>query len=636
MMILKSRFSFVVYACEKVAQPDTMGRVMVYLCPRVKIYMPYFLFRVVAWLCDVKLDLAMPLGRINHIVGHNGLLIGRFNIKGVKMVSIREKGSQVDDSCNVPERVWEALCRAAKMSKTFLIGDISRICENCKIKRLTQVEYTLLAVALKCGSPPRYWVNFQAYGSKDMDDLEDPKNIAELAAEPIVTQVAVAACDSVNNEKLCIDSRVLSIRNHVVPPTKYDGYCDEFVKLLVPTPGEGVPVGLQTVLDNQCTSVQRSRQRAEEPHVPRRNVCRAFVKNELGDKISPAHNISTMRQDHTLELSRFAYGFKQHMKQFNFYAPGCDPETIVRKIRGYATVVSLDRKAELIETDFTRFDASMSYYLRDLEFRVYKRWVATAELETLNRLLAGEINLQCYSKHGIKYEQKSSRCSGSPLTTEGNTVVNTFVAYCAYRNAGFNQEKAFSMIGPKYGDDGIDSSRGKFKQTSEDLGLTLKIMKPGPNVSFLGRLYVDVFNYDNTMSSPVKILKRSCVVNRLKDPRALADRVSGYLITDGHLPLVGHYLRALQRIYALGTPQELSKMEHDMALRHKLGPYPQDTSDVVLDLQTSMVSRLLEITGGELQTLCISLDAATSVEDLKAIKVHVRGVEDPGFKFYWN
>jgi hypothetical protein len=636
LLIIKSWFSFTQYACEKISQPESINRALVYLCPRVTMYVPYWLFQMYAKLANISLKRSEPIARARNITESNGVLLGRFVVNGNKFISLKETDSDHEFSTNIPEKLWDSLYRIKCVSKTFMLGDVQRICEASKQgKKLTQLDFSLIAKALNVGITSRFLINFQSYGGEDMLDLEEPKAIAKVAAEPIVTETAKAACDTRNNEILCIEERVTKMANDVQPPERYIGWRDEFLKRLIPVENIGVPVDMDVVIEKQDSKAQRARQKQEQNHVRRKNVCNAFVKNELSDKISPAHNISGMRQDHTLALSRFSYGFKaQVMKQHAFYAPGNSPNEIVDKIRNYATLIKLDVKAELIETDFTRFDATMSPFLRELEFMAYRRWVAGKYLKELDILLIGEINLSCYSKHGTKYKQRSSRCSGSPLTTEGNTIVNAFIAFCAYRAAGFDADKSFALIGPKYGDDGVDSSRGKFALVAKELGLTIKLLTPGPNVSFLGRIFLDVYNYNTTLSAPVKLLKRACVVNKLHDPKALADRVNGYLITDQHVPLIGHYLAALKRVYKLGQCNDVENMEHDVKYRHKNGPYPVDVSCEHDRAMVHCVANLLGLLDVEVIRLAKALNAARTEEDLKNIKVFVKGVEDPTFKFY--
>jgi hypothetical protein len=366
-------------------------------------------------------------------------------------------------------------------------------------------------------------------------------------------------------------------------------------------------------------------------------VVGAFVKKELTEKWAPAHNISGMRQHHTTRLSTYAYAFKDGvMKKCGFYMPGSTPKEIVSKVRDYAKAAMDNGKDNLVETDFSRFDATMSPFLRQVEFQCYLRYFGVSHVGELKELLDDEINLTCYGQFGTIYQQGSGRCSGSPLTTEGNTIVNSFVAYVAYRRAGFDSSKAFSLIGPKYGDDGIDDGRGQFESASRALGLTLKIVKPGNNVAFLGRKFVDVSIYDTTYTPPLKVLQRVPVVLRTDRPKeALTDRVNGYLVTENHVPLVGNYLRALKRIYVLGESVVSQQTEHDIGHRLKRGPYPYGPESQYHDgVLHSAIACELGMSVVEMEHLCHLLDAASCVKDLEDIKIISKVLDAPLFDMY--
>jgi hypothetical protein len=639
-VIIEGAWGFTIYTVDMILQPKTANRHLVLLNPKVDVYVPYGIFKWWMKLIGGNVNNIKPLTRMQNVIQTGDMLVGKFVRKRERVVSIKHVGAAHPFCVNLPIELWESLITQKKHSKTFTISDIERICDhaskNCILsKTLTHVHYAYIIEALGVEDPFPKCVCFQAYGGKQMLDFEDGKVVAELAAEPIVTSTAVVATQSVNNERLCVTERVTNIRNTVKPPDKYIKFKEEFVKLLVPIPGLGSPVDIQEVLDNQSSKVQRARQDKERSHVRRKNVCSAFVKVEATEKIDPGHNISGMRQDHCLNLSRFAYGLKQQvLKKLDCYMPSSAPGEIVRKVRKYCLAVLADNKAKIAETDYKRFDASMSAFLREVEHEVYNCWISPKYAIELAKLLEGEINLNCYSKFGTQYKQKSSRCSGSPLTTEGNTIINMFVAYCAYRTAGFSPEKAFKLVGPKYGDDGIDSSRGNFDEVSKDLGLVVKLKLPGRQVSFLGRVFVDVKAYNTTYSNPKKLLQRVGVVTRM-DPDALKDRVNGYMVTEGHVPLVGNYLRALQRIYKLGQSSVSHTTEHDMAWRLRGGPYPVDESDLCKQVLRDAISKDMNLTGSELDEISRCLDKATVIADLEKLKIFTSAPVAPTFKCVW-
>jgi hypothetical protein len=214
-----------------------------------------------------------------------------------------------------------------------------------------------------------------------------------------------------------------------------------------------------------------------------------------------------------------------------------------------------------------------------------------------------------------------------------NSMANAYIAYCAYRLSGLSKEASFKAIGPKYGDDGLDNSRGHFVQASKELGMKLKIFAPGRNVGFLGRVYLDVYTSDTTMSGPLKVLKRACVVNK-RNPTAFSDRVNGYLVTDSHVPLVSDYLEALKRIYKLGDSGVHDDMEHDMKWRFRKGPFPVTETCEDRRLREAYVAGALQMLPSDMAKLRYRLRIAQSVQDLVDIKIWTPAMEKPDFDFY--
>jgi hypothetical protein len=106
--------------------------------------------------------------------------------------------------------------------------------------------------------------------------------------------------------------------------------------------------------------------------------------------------------------------------------------------------------------------------------------------------------------------------------------------------------------------------------------------------------------------------------------------------------LVGNYLRALMRVYKLLTAildiPSSSKdhvVEHDIKHRLDLGPFPvEPDSNVHKDCMISYLAKMLGVTGCEVERVSQLLDKAQSEDDLKEIKLYVKGTPSPDFKFY--
>jgi hypothetical protein len=631
LIMINGWFSFTVYHCDKLLQPNTDNRYLVLLAPIVRVDLPYWCFRLLAHWAGVNLRQVTPIQRSRNVHVHGDYLMGRFNVSGVAKVSIKLTQANHCFSCNIDEALWDTLVQMKGVSKLFTVADVARICEAYTHK-LTNADFAMIANAL---SVAKYMPGptFQAYGNVQSDSLEQPKAVARVAAEPIVSSVAFAAADTISNERLCIAERIVGMRNTVNAPEKYLKYKEEFLKLLVPVPAIGTPLTLDQVKERQNKPMQRARQVREEIHTNKPDFAiKSFVKKELASKVTPAHNISTLPQSHTLELSRFAYALKyQCLMKHDFFMPGCTPKKVVARIRAYVAKVKAKGKV-VKDSDYVKFDASMSEFLRGLEFDVYRRWVALTYLDELEKHLSNEVGKRARGKHGTRYEQRFSRGSGSPLTTEGNTIVNAYLAYCAYRKAGLGEEEAFNAIGPKYGDDALDDSDAKLEEVAADLGLKVKVTPSGDQPVFLGRHYLDAVNYDTTYSNPIKVLQRVCVVLR-NDDRALQDKINGFLITESHVPLVSNYLKAVKRIYKLRDGFS-NDVEHDVSFRVHQGGYPVDDSVVADFLLRDAIAKHLDLTGVELESICTALDHAQTIDDLINIKINVKSSEIPKFKFF--
>lgn len=296
----------------------------------------------------------------------------------------------------------------------------------------------------------------------------------------------------------------------------------------------------------------------------------------------------------------------------------------------------------LISTDFSKFDGTISHWLRtEVEQRCYLE--AFNGDAKLRNLLIAETKAKARTRFGVTYEPKSSRLSGSPLTTDGNTLINAFVAYAAWRLAypKSTHEHSFNKIGPKAGDDSIESVniRQTLLTVCEALGLKVKIdvIRPHQPVPYLGRYWVDPWTTEYSMQDLARTLpKLSVSANRQHDKFvSLQNKICGYYITDSKTPLLGDICRCVAARYGFKLSElEIHKMiGADKDLLHKLqmGPYPQPPEGqadalkvAATSLQTTVadVLRAIErLHAGELTTFFNN-----QVEDTKSFNYLENGV----------
>nr|APG76582.1 hypothetical protein [Wenling noda-like virus 2] len=429
----------------------------------------------------------------------------------------------------------------------------------------------------------------------------------EFAPGPL-TATAVFPSDHPANSKASIEGRVTmpqqsSGRALRINP-RFNKYAREFTDHVV---GDhvhsGRPWTVEQVVQKQDRPTQRVRSAQRDMDWDENFQVLAFQKREAYNCVNHPRNISTVTTTHTLRLSSFTYAFKAEcLKDKKWYAPGKTPEEIAAAVMRLAA-----NNDSLVQSDFSRFDGWINEWLRvNVEFPCYMRWVHSDERAELRDLLFVELNPKARTKLAGKYDAGCSRLSGSPLTTDGNTIINAFSAYAAAREEGHDPKDALLAIGLAYGDDGMRAGfvpDQTMIRTAKFLGLNLAVEKrstPGESISFLSRLFLDPWTTPASVQSPKRtLLKLHTTTDRVKPIVDMGvAKVSGYLVTDGKTPFVSDwceaYLRCAAREATTTTTDDSPWWVRDVEFR--ASPWPQDSYTSVLHL----VAEDLEVGSGEL------------------------------------
>lgn len=273
----------------------------------------------------------------------------------------------------------------------------------------------------------------------------------------------------------------------------------------------------------------------------------------------------------------------------------------------------------LAELDFSRFDGHINEPLRELvEFACYRRWVAKEHLEELDGLLRSEIRPRAAQRE-VKYAPGCTRLSGSPLTTDGNTLINAFCQYATLRSAGYPADASYQKLGLLYGDDGVVGENGVGKglrvAVARNLGLKLKILATptvGEPVGFIGRVFVDPWTSPASVQDPERTLLKINTTTDAQSELVAAGRAktNGYLITDGQTPLISEWCRAYQRNAAEAEELEYSDVPWFSNIIFRDQPWPQDYAATV-----PLVASRLGISVSTLVDHCAALVAYTGTTD---------------------
>jgi len=419
---------------------------------------------------------------------------------------------------------------------------------------------------------------------------DEPKIPCNVLTTPVLAQPGMFPTKSVNSELSAINGRITKVANFKIPAKKYSTYAREFVRLTVPQANQGQPIDMQTVIDMQNKPLQRARTAKvlDFLGISAPNRLKTFNKPESYASANDPRIITTCSPGLTLEMSRFTYAFKRDvLKHHDWYGPGKTPNRSIKILRK----LCIDGA---IETDFTRFDGSISKFLQErIVFESYLRWVNIGEKSLMLNYLRSVFVKNGKTSSGIKYAAGWGTRSGSPITTDGNTLINAYISFAALREMGFSAEQAYKKLGIYAGDDGINRVYDGFLQTlkdvCKDLGLDVKIEIQGVNkpLSYLSRIFPAILTHDDSYQDPMRTLSKihlSANKNVTRE-QAATNKAVGYLITDSKTPLISHYCKKVLEITRLEGKNFLS----EELFRIENGAWPQQNHDLI---EASFCSKL--------------------------------------------
>lgn len=428
-------------------------------------------------------------------------------------------------------------------------------------------------------------------------EAEEPDSSARAYAAPLVSDENMMPmikrweCLSMSLER-----RVKFVRNTSTPPRRYQRYAEEFVRLVVPIPNEGVPMSVEDAARelNKPSQVLAVKGIWNELDMPPRQLIESFVKNEATMKCGRI--ISSFPDARFLvKFSTFTLEFRDTIfhSEWNkhWFCPGLTPPEIANKVCEYVSTIHTP-----VEGDFSNLDGTISMWLqRHVMNALYLRWCCPEYKVELQKYCDMMINCPARAKRfGFRYEAGVGVKSGSPTTCDLNTAAGAFIMYCAIRQQfpELTPEEAFQMIGLAFGDDGLfDRTYAKWWQkAAKDCGLTLKVeeYEPEHGVCFLARVFPDPWSTNTSFQDPLRTWRKLHLTTRDKTvplEDAASDRLEGYLVTDSLTPVTSQYCEMLLRCFrwVSTTTRRLRRKDHDQEKPYWLtigGAWPQRLEDV--------------------------------------------------------
>jgi len=434
---------------------------------------------------------------------------------------------------------------------------------------------------------------------------EDGRPTGAVIGNSLTTNPSMFPTRSENSDEATVRGRIHGVRNDVEPVKKYKVYAREFLELLVPIAGIGTPISVEEVrkVQNSAGQKQRFEQAKTTLTVNVHNKLRSFMKSEPYQNVSDPRNITTMETELTIMMSTFTIPFKQQvMKLHDWYGPGKTPAEAVKRLQ---EVCADGEEFGVIPTDFSRMDGTVSKFaVRDVIEPAYMRWVDEKHRVELKHQFEELYQQKGTTAHGVRFRPGFGTRSGSPTTTDGNTMINAYIVYCALREHGLTIKQAWKRMGLLFGDDGNTanydgSMKHELETVAADIGMTLKaeVVKPGDPVPYLGRYFVDPLLMGDSFADPMRTISKLHMTSNkgVTKEQALVNKAMGYLMTDGLTPIVGSWARKVLETYpkyhfAGASREELWRVNN---------AWPQKSRDDIRDA----MAKVLDISPTELEML---------------------------------
>jgi hypothetical protein len=588
-------------------------------------------FRIPAALAKTMPE-CKPLTRRKYL--QNGIISVYEPISGLLSLAIDGRRESVE----LPARLFQALLARIKAKTTaFTVGDIEVYIQDA-FPKSAKIEAALLYEILTVsGANLEYRPNviktnalITSYRPLASLPLGDDKDTGRSVSTPLVAEPAMFARRCLDTDEVAVKGRVTDVMNKTVPPPVYEQYKNEFTDLIV-TPeirGTGTPLNIEDVESRQHRQTQKSRtqQALHLLGLGGKNKIQTFIKAEPYGNVSDPRIISTCLVALTIGLSRFTYAFKEAvLKRMPWYGPGQEPLSIAQRL------AKLCRKA-VVETDYSRFDGTISEWLQDVAKGIYAAWFTMSEIPVLLQHYQEVFKNTATTQNGMRYKAGNGTRSGSPITTDANTMINAFVNYCAYRKAGLTPRRAWMMLGIYAGDDGVSQVVPGFVETLaqvvRDLGLTVKsqVNPRNTRTTFLSR----VFPSPETCQSSYQCVKRTLpklhltASSGISAMQAAYNRAIGYLTTDSRTPLIREWCLKMVALAAENGITTLKGVSNNETHRQSMA-WPQNEEDAEIIKQG--VANDLGMTTAELDERSQAITDAKTTDEIPVVWNNKREVK---------
>jgi hypothetical protein len=372
----------------------------------------------------------------------------------------------------------------------------------------------------------------------------------------LMATTATAPASHPNNSTASFMGRVTYVLNRDWPPTIFRTYAHEYIKLLCQgREGSVTPLEISDVMARQKNASQVRRNIKTAPWIsdaltdPKPE---SFVKKETTNDYGDPRNITNEKVAFGLRLATVVYAVKdQVLKKLPWYGPGKSYSKIAERM-----VILFLRLGLITEADGSRFDGRISEFLiKYVQNAFYLSIVADEHVSWLAEALKMEMDRIAKTEHKAEYATGFSRLSGSPLTTDGNTIISGFLDYATGREEGLTPFESWTTMGISAGDDMCTTrDAAVLAKTSAKMGMKHEcVVHVGTTApGFLGRKFhglatgslVSIQDQERQWAK----IGLTYAPEHVLMPQAMKDKALGYAILDPGYPLTTAWARMIMRV----------------------------------------------------------------------------------------
>jgi hypothetical protein len=350
------------------------------------------------------------------------------------------------------------------------------------------------------------------------------------------------------NERECVEGRInipqSFVKSQDLSMTEFLSTCmDDF--LVHFPPDSCIPLDHKDIPDTFSKPSQHKLFADTEVVVGRSDkTCKDFIKAECYGNVKPPRVITTIQTVDKNEWTRFTYPSAMLFKTQPWYGFSKTPRQIAERV----AEVCYNAETHAINSDFSRFDGYNNPLSRNLEEKFMLHVYPERYHDEIIAVMRTQYNNKAVLPLGTSFHQGYSRSSGSPETSQFNSLVNAFIAYYAFRKQGLSKIESWSKLGVYGGDDGLtaDINPDQYVKAARSMGFKLEtepIMRGDRGIMFLSRCYSpNVWNGEpSSMCDVRRILSKFHMTPSVPlDPATkLVEKCRGLYFSDSNTPLVG-------------------------------------------------------------------------------------------------